>query len=89
MSVINLLVSARKAISDWRRRERAYGELMSLDDRSLSDIGIHRSQIPAIVEGFYEGGDVAEPVAGAAKAPASIFTPRQTRVAGGRWLPPV
>ena len=89
MSVINILVSARKAISDWRRREKAYGELMSLDDRSLSDIGIHRSQIPAIVEGFHHGGDVAEPVSANAKGPASIFSPRQARLAGGRWLPPV
>ena len=33
MSVLNLLNSAWEAIADWRRRERAYGELMALDDR--------------------------------------------------------
>ncbi len=54
MSLVNLLVAARSAISEWRNRDRAYGELMSLDDRSLADIGIHRSEIPAIVEGFHE-----------------------------------
>ena len=51
MSLINLAVAARNGIKQWRRRQRAYAELMALDDRSLADIGIHRSQIPAIVEG--------------------------------------
>jgi uncharacterized protein YjiS (DUF1127 family) len=51
MSVLNLFVSAGKALSAWRRRERAYAELMALDDRSLADIGIRRSQIRALVEG--------------------------------------
>jgi uncharacterized protein YjiS (DUF1127 family) len=51
MSVINLFVAARDALAERRRRQRAYAELAALDDRSLADIGIHRSQIPAIVEG--------------------------------------
>jgi uncharacterized protein YjiS (DUF1127 family) len=51
MSLINLFVAARNAWNGWRARQRAYGELMALDDRSLADIGIHRSQIPVIVEG--------------------------------------
>ena len=51
MSLINVVVAARNGIKQWRRRQRAYAELMALDDRSLADIGIHRSQIPAIVEG--------------------------------------
>ena len=66
MSLINLFVQARNSYADWRRRARAYDELMALDDRSLADIGIHRSQIPAIVAGFHRpeaGGDwPAEPV---------------------------
>ena len=66
MSLINLLVAGRRAVADWRRRQRAYRELAALDDRSLADIGIHRSQIPAIVAGFHrpEGRDhrpVSEP----------------------------
>ena len=40
MSVLNLLNSAWEAVADWRRRERAYAELMALDDHSLADIGI-------------------------------------------------
>jgi uncharacterized protein YjiS (DUF1127 family) len=53
MSVLNLLNSAWEAIADWRRRERAYAELMALDDHSLADIGIRRSEIRAICEGSY------------------------------------
>ncbi len=50
MSFLNLFVSAGRALSAWRRRERAYAELMALDDRSLADIGVRRSQIRALVE---------------------------------------
>ena len=32
-------------LAGWRRRQRAYAELFSLDDRSLADIGITRSEI--------------------------------------------
>jgi uncharacterized protein YjiS (DUF1127 family) len=49
MSIVNLFIAARQAIADRRRRNRAYAELAALDDRSLADIGVHRSQIPAIV----------------------------------------
>jgi uncharacterized protein YjiS (DUF1127 family) len=51
MSVTNLLISAGRAFSEWRRRQQAYAELMALDDHSLADIGIDRSQIGALVEG--------------------------------------
>jgi uncharacterized protein YjiS (DUF1127 family) len=50
MSVVNLFATAGKAFAEWRARERAYAELMALDDRSLADIGIRRSQIRAILE---------------------------------------
>src|SRR5215467_6043340 len=53
MSVLNLLSSAWAAFADWRRRERAYDELMALDDHALADIGIRRSDIRAICEGSY------------------------------------
>lgn len=49
MSFLNLFISAGKAISAWRRQRRAYDELMALDDRSLADIGIRRSEIRAIL----------------------------------------
>jgi uncharacterized protein YjiS (DUF1127 family) len=34
---------------DWRRREHAFYELFALDDRSLADLGISRSDIPYVV----------------------------------------
>jgi uncharacterized protein YjiS (DUF1127 family) len=52
MFVLNVLNSVREAFADWRRRERAYAELMGLDDHSLADIGIRRSEIRAICEGY-------------------------------------
>jgi uncharacterized protein YjiS (DUF1127 family) len=53
MSLINLFVAARSAIARWRQRQRAYGELMALDDRALADIGVRRVQIRAIVDGYH------------------------------------
>jgi uncharacterized protein YjiS (DUF1127 family) len=53
MLVTNWIISLWQAIADWRRRERAYAELMALDDHSLADIGIRRSQIRAVCEGSY------------------------------------
>ena len=50
MLVLNWIISAWEAVVDWRRRERAYDELMALDDHSLADIGICRSEIRAICE---------------------------------------
>ena len=51
MSMLNFLASAGRAFAEWRERERAYSELMALDDHSLADIGIHRSQISALIAG--------------------------------------
>jgi uncharacterized protein YjiS (DUF1127 family) len=53
MFLLNLLASARNAMAEWRRRERAYGQLMALDDRSLADIGIRRSEIASLVHGVH------------------------------------
>ena len=36
-------------IGEWRRYNRAYNELASLDDRSLADIGVTRADIPFIL----------------------------------------
>jgi uncharacterized protein YjiS (DUF1127 family) len=51
MSVLNLLMSAGKAIAGRRQRRRAYVGLMTLDDHALADIGIRRSDILTICEG--------------------------------------
>lgn len=44
--LISGLHKVKSAYADWRRRQVAYDELSSLDDRSLADIGITRSDIP-------------------------------------------
>jgi uncharacterized protein YjiS (DUF1127 family) len=62
MSIINLIFSAGRAFSEWRRRDRAYAQLMTLDDHSLADIGIHRSQIAGLVEGVQMPGSSSVPV---------------------------
>ena len=62
MSFLNLLNSAWEAIADWRRRERAYAELMALDDHSLADIGIRRSDIRAICEGSHAPAPTEAPI---------------------------
>jgi uncharacterized protein YjiS (DUF1127 family) len=61
MSVINLLLSVGRSFSEWRRRDRAYAQLMALDDHSLADIGIHRSQIAGLIEGVSMPGGSAQP----------------------------
>jgi uncharacterized protein YjiS (DUF1127 family) len=63
MSIINLILSAGKVFSEWRRRDRAYAQLMALDDHSLADIGIHRSQIASLVEGVQMPGSSTLPLA--------------------------
>ena len=87
MSLINLFVAARNAWKGWRDRRRAYDELMALDDYALADIGIRRSEIPAIVEGFHEK---ARGESVGASGPAIGLSSRQVKLAlGGRWLPPI
>ena len=51
MSPINLIAAVVKAFPE-SRREDAYAELMVLDDHSLADIGLRRSDI---VAGLYRG----------------------------------
>ena len=55
MFILSLFAAAREAVAEWRRKHQAYAELMALDDRSLADIGIRRSEIPALVEGDQQG----------------------------------
>ena len=86
MFIVSLFAAAREAFAEWRRRQQAYAELMALDDRSLADIGIRRSEIPAIVEGYHEASHQSQD---SELLPA--FTTR--RLAGGHtwfpWFPPL
>jgi uncharacterized protein YjiS (DUF1127 family) len=69
MSLINLFVAARTAIARRRQTRRAFDELMALDDRSLADIGIHRTQIPGLVMSFEQAAQIeAAPFAGSRAA---------------------
>jgi uncharacterized protein YjiS (DUF1127 family) len=43
---------AIEAYRSWRRRQAAVFELGSLDDRSLRDLGINRSEIQSVVTGW-------------------------------------
>jgi uncharacterized protein YjiS (DUF1127 family) len=79
MFIINMFISVGRVISDWRRRQRAYAELMALDDRSLADIGIRRSQIRALIEGGDVQGRELEP---ASSPETASFWPAQGRLAG-------
>ena len=76
MSVLNLLSSVREGFANWRRRERAYDDLMALDDHSLADIGIRRSEIRAICEGYLaparSGARMSSPRPGKFAAPKPV-----------------
>ena len=86
MFFVNLIAAAGHAFSEWRRKQQAYAELMSLDDRSLADIGVRRSEIPAIVEGHHKAS---------AKPREREFVPAfgTRKLAGGHtwfpWFPPL
>ena len=47
--VIQFLRGLAERYGEWQRRNRAYQELYALDDRSLADIGITRSEIPYVM----------------------------------------
>lgn len=86
MFMVNLLNAAGHALAEWRHRQRAYAELMALDDRSLADIGIRRCEIPGLVEGHRSDVVPAEENEGLAPFHAH-------RLAGGHtwfpWFPPL
>jgi uncharacterized protein YjiS (DUF1127 family) len=64
MAFINFFASAGRAFADWRRRQRAYEELMALDDHCLADLGIQRSGINAyLARGRYDRAEDAGPPA--------------------------
>lgn len=54
---------------DWKQQRRAYEELYALDERSLADIGITRSEIPYVLA--RAPGRDERPAAQPAKRPAS------------------
>jgi uncharacterized protein YjiS (DUF1127 family) len=65
----NLLHGVGHSLVAWRQRHRAYAELAALDDRSLADIGLSRSEIPYVLS-------QAAPAPKALRAPANSNVPR-------------
>jgi len=61
-ALVGVAVALGEAVSRWQDRRTAVRELAELDDRMLSDIGISRSEIPAVVAGLGRAA-VAAPVA--------------------------
>jgi uncharacterized protein YjiS (DUF1127 family) len=49
--VSTLIASIVERFNAWRERERAFAELNALDDRTLADLGLRRSDIPYVVYG--------------------------------------
>ena len=83
----NLGHALATALAGWRRRRQAYAELYALDDRSLADIGIHRSQISALVESLHAPAPVESTREGVT---ATAFGRGAPRLSTGRtWLPPI
>jgi uncharacterized protein YjiS (DUF1127 family) len=64
-SIVSASKAAFSALAEWRRREIARAELESLDDRTLADIGIKRTEIPLIISGHLRR---PEPAFGVAEA---------------------
>jgi len=48
MSLLTVVIEAASVCAGWQQRRRAYGELMALDDHMLADVGLRRSDVPAI-----------------------------------------
>jgi len=48
-------------IRGFLQREFVMRELTALDERSLADIGLTRSDLPAITRGLYRRGGLAQP----------------------------
>jgi uncharacterized protein YjiS (DUF1127 family) len=49
--VSTLIASIVERFNAWRERERAFAELDALDDRTLADLGLRRSDIPYVIYG--------------------------------------
>jgi uncharacterized protein YjiS (DUF1127 family) len=50
MTTLNGIFGAiAQRFTAWRERERAFAELSALDDHTLADLGLRRSDIPMVV----------------------------------------
>jgi uncharacterized protein YjiS (DUF1127 family) len=68
-AIKNVFEGLAARFTAWRERERAYAELSSLDDHTLADLGLRRSDIPLVV--FAMGRERSETQAATAPRPAA------------------
>jgi len=60
--MFTIVSAAVRGLRAWQERQRVLNELYAMDDRSLADIGLRRSDIPFVV--------TAQPVPGTEARPA-------------------
>lgn len=77
LDTLRLLGRAARRGVQWylarRRRRASIGELAALDDRTLKDIGVPRSEIPALVDALSREPRALDPVT---RAGERVSTPR-------------
>lgn len=61
--MLNIFGNLAHGLARWRERQRALNELASLDDRSLADIGITRSEIPYVLSRAVRRAELGLPAA--------------------------
>ena len=52
--MLSLLIRMATALQRQRLQRTTYGELMALEDMTLKDIGVERSQIRSLVEALFQ-----------------------------------
>ncbi|MDB5361408.1 MAG: hypothetical protein JWO51_2705 [Rhodospirillales bacterium] len=60
--MLTILSSAMRGFRAWQERQRVLNELYSMDDRSLADIGLRRSDIPFAITAQADLAVEARPV---------------------------
>lgn len=60
--MLTILSSAMRGFRAWQERQRVLNELYSMDDRSLADIGLRRSDIPFAITAQADLAAEARPV---------------------------
>jgi uncharacterized protein YjiS (DUF1127 family) len=83
MSLLTVFITAASAWADWRHRRLAHDELMALDDRLLADIGLRRTELPAMFN------EKARRDSADAQGAMALSALQARLVFGRRGLPPI